>query len=213
MSETLIWLLLSIAAGATLALVAYVQVWLPRRAEKRLRAMVCAFSTAVQLRFPMQRAHAERTVALALRVGRRMGLGRERLFELELAARLRDIGLCSIPYRFNQQPMSHWTLSETRTFLAHSEVSGAMLDLIPSLRNQARIIRLHHGCYRAAPAESRILRVVAEYVWNERRFGTRSAQERLREQSGLLYCPDAVRSLELVLNSTGAGELQASVAV
>lgn len=199
---------LTAAFLATGWLVVYVRVLIPRQFEDRFRSSIQAFSTAVELRFPSHSGSTHRVVALSLAVGKRLGLNGRRLSDLEMAARLRDIGLCAIPYDLvNGRQMVSWSEAEIATYEQHPEVSGAMLELVPSLRRLAPIVRHHHADYAATlpllnvPLESQILKVVTEYVWAERDTGALLAREGIRHGRGEAYAPEVVDAFLTVLTS------------
>jgi response regulator RpfG family c-di-GMP phosphodiesterase len=145
-------------------------------------------------------------------------LDAEQMRRLRSAAHLRDIGLCSMAFRLgNGKSPMQWTEAETATYDRHPEVGGAMLELIPSLRRLANIVRCHHACYDGSsgtffpagediPIESRILNVVSSYVWDERMAGAVLAHDMLLEQSGKAFDPAVVAAFRSVLTSTRVAE-------
>lgn len=213
---------LAVAAAATAWLIYYVRWYLPERLDERFRESLRAFSTAVELRFPTHAGLSQRVVALSLGAGRHMGLKARQLRDLQMASTLRDIGLCAIPYSLvNDRIDGEWTEAEQMTYDRHPEVSGAMLELVPSLSHLAPVVRWHHANFdgkspgdptvptgRRLPPESRILKVVTQYVWIERTHGDLLARETIREGIGSLYCPDAAEALFAVLTSARVGETQ-----
>jgi response regulator RpfG family c-di-GMP phosphodiesterase len=208
------WIVCGAALLTTIWLVAYVMVYLPRRMEERFQDSMKAFSTAIELRFPSHEGLSLRVVGLSKAVARELRLSDSQMRDLETAAHLRDIGLCAIPYSLvNSKPTHQWDPAERLTYDRHPEVSGAMLELVPPLQHLAEIVRCHHarfdGCGeegtpygRQLPIESRVLKVVTEYVWNERWQGNLIAKQRIRDGLGTEYCPDVVAALWAVLTST-----------
>ena len=143
-----------------------------------------------------------------------MGLSEKDRHKLEMAAMLRDIGLCAIPYNMmNSRPEMEWTEAERMTYDRHSEVSGAMLEMVPSLKALAPTVRFHHADYKSdqvadlmpqgdqIPIEARVLKVVSEYVWLARTRGDLLAKETLRDGSGSAYDPRVVDAMLDVLTS------------
>ena len=114
-----------------------------------------------------------------------------------MAGLLSDIGLCAIPYNLiNGKEAVEWSEAERMTYDRHPEVSGAMLELVPSLRHLSSIVRLHHAPYEGVtpadptvpvggmlPVESRILKVVTEYLQQERMVGDMLARQAIREST------------------------------
>jgi response regulator RpfG family c-di-GMP phosphodiesterase len=211
--------------AATLWLFYYVKVFLPSQFEERMRESLRAFGMAVELRFPCHDGLSTRVIALSQAIGKRLHLSRAQLRDLEMAGRLRDIGLCALPYNLvNSKDVLDWTPAEMATYDRHSEVSGAMLELIPSLRHLADIVRYHHLRYAGPgemgvprgeeiPVEARILKAVTEYVWDERFFGAAAAHRNLVKGRATVYCPQTVDMLLSVLTSVRVDEPRESVAV
>lgn len=196
----------------------YVRSILPRRVDARFRDSMKAFSSAVELRFPSHQGMTARVVGLSAAVGRRLLLGRMEMRRLEMAAHLRDIGLCSMAFQLgNGKSPMEWTEAETATYDRHPEVGGAMLELIPSLQHLANIVRCHHVCFDGSsgnvfptgddiPIESRILNVVSSFVWDERMAGPVLAHDTLVRESGKSLDPVVVDAFLSVLTSTRVGE-------
>jgi len=210
--------ILIIVSAATAAMVLYVWLYLPEQTELKYLDSLQAFGTAIQLRFPSHQGLTDRVVSLSLDLGRAMGLHHGRLRDLEMAALLRDIGLCAIPYGLvNSKPYSSWDESDYLTYMRHPEVGGAMLELIPSLRHLALIVRCHHAAFDGSdgpffprgsgiPIEARILCVAAEYVWQERLVGELLAREWIREGRKKRLDPAVVDHLILMLTSQSVDE-------
>jgi response regulator RpfG family c-di-GMP phosphodiesterase len=212
------WIVLGSAAAATMWLVLYVNVFLPRQVEERFFDSLRAFSRAVELRFPGQTHLSEDVEGMAVRLGVELNFSRERMRRLRTAARLQDIGLCALPYALiNEKPSTNWTDAERTTYDRHPDVSGAMLELVPSLRDLAEIVRCHHakfdgseGCPAGEeiPIEARVLKVCVDYAWKSRTMGELLAQEGIFSGKGGEYCPQVVDALASVLRSPRIRELQ-----
>jgi response regulator RpfG family c-di-GMP phosphodiesterase len=216
------WVVLASAALATLWLVLYVNVILPRQVEDRFFDSMRAFSRAVELRFPGQTLLSEDVEAMATRLGKTLGFARDRMLRLRTAARLQDVGLCALPYALiNRKPSNEWTEAEQSTYDRHPEISGAMLELVPSLRDLAEIVRCHHARFDGTegcpvgediPIEARVLKVCVDYAWTTRHMGELIAQERIFAGRGMEYCPQVVDGLATVLRSSRVREPQHRVA-
>jgi HD-GYP domain-containing protein (c-di-GMP phosphodiesterase class II) len=205
------------AAATTIWLIYHVCIKLPREMDEQYRESLQAFSTAVELRFPSHRGLSQRVATLSKEVGNRMGLSRKLLADLEMAARLRDVGLCAIPYKMvNDRSPHSWTAEEEHAYERHSEISGAMLELVPHLNHLAPIVRHHHVEFATdeavseilrsqVPLESFILNAVSAYVWTERLEGPQSARAQLRDGSGTKFEPKVVATLLQVLPSQRVG--------
>ncbi|HVL38821.1 MAG TPA: HD domain-containing phosphohydrolase [Fimbriimonadaceae bacterium] len=202
----------------TAMLILYARVRMPRLMAERFNDSLQAFGIAVELRFPSHQGLTARVVPLSMAVGRRLGLRPQDLRNLELAARLRDIGLCAIPYRLvNGQKWNEWSDADRATYQRHQEVSAAMLEAVPSLRHLAPIVRCHHSnfdgsdggffpCGDAIPIEARILKAVVEYVWYERLQGALIASDRLATLEGTAFDPQVVAALRDVLTCSRVGD-------
>lgn len=211
--------------GTTAAMLYYARVQLPRRIEERTRESMKAFGMAVELRFPVREGLTQRVVSLSAEVGKRLNLQRRELRRLEMAARLRDIGLCAIPYALvNDKPLNEWSDADTAIYDRHPEVGAAMLELVPSLSNVANVVRNHHVNFDGStgpffpsktdlPIESRVLKVVSDYVWYERTQGMLLARETLREGAGTSYDSEVVDVFLSMLTSSRVTEPAQAVLV
>ncbi len=216
--DTITTTVLSVVGLATAVLLIAMRTYVPRRIDEKYRDSLNAFSTAIELRFPSHEGLTQRVVGLSQVLAKQMGLHYRRLNDLEMAARLRDIGLCAIPYKLvNSKPFLEWDEGDLLTYMRHPEVSGAMLELIPSLRHLAEIVRCHHASYDGSdgpfypshdrlPIEARILCVVCEFVWQERRFGDLIARDVVREGSGTRFDPDVAERFLRMLTSASVHE-------
>lgn len=211
-------IVLGSAVAATLWLVLYVNVILPRQVEDRFFDSMRAFSRAVELRFPGQTHLAEDVEQLAVPLGRELGFTKDRMHRLRTAARLQDVGLCALPYALiNKRPSNQWTDAERATYDRHPEISGAMLDLVPSLRDLTEIVRCHHARFDGSegcpagdeiPIEARVLKVCVDYAWTSRHMGEVIARDRIFGGKGTEYCPQVVDALSAVTRSPRAREPQ-----
>jgi len=211
---------LTAASAATIWLAFYVFGYLPRISQTQYREAMQAFATAAELRFPSHRGLSVRVSRLSIAVGIEMGLNRRRLLDLEMAATLRDIGLCSVPYALlNERDRDEWTLDEAFAYDRHGEVSGSMLELVPRLSHLAQIVRNHHtefasgepvnGAARSQiPLEAFILGAVTAYLRSEDLQGSFLAREALMSKAGTAYEPRVVDALLRVLPSVRVGVVE-----
>ncbi len=209
---------------ATVGLLIYVRFVLPKQIESRFRDSLKGFSTAIELRFPSHQGLTSRVVPLSLALGRTIHLDGSSLRNLETAAQLRDIGLCAIPFSLiNNKPAHKWDDADHQTYWRHPEVAAAMLELIPSLRGVANMVRNHHASYDGShgpffsagdniPIESRILCIVTEYVWLERSVGHLLACDALKSGRGTRFDPFLVDQFFTVLTSPREVETREPVA-
>lgn len=207
---------LAVIGAMSIGLAYYLFVLLPASEEQRLEGAVRAFGRAVELRFPNHAGLTDVVARLARRVALRLGLRPSRIRQVEMTARLRDIGLCAIPYRLvNRRPWGDWTLSETATYDCHPEVGGAILETIPRLHEYAEGVRAHHAPFapdegtpdrRSPRLEARIVKACAEYVWYCRHLGQAAALNHLRQGIGTLYDPLVAHELLRIARETGSVE-------
>lgn len=212
--HAILWAIVALCVTSSAALWLYARYVLPRNYDRRLRQSVRAFSTAIELRFPSHQGLSERVVVLSKEIGRKLRLDGHAMAQLELAAQLRDIGLCSIPYQLvNGKSFYQWDEADWATYHRHAEVSAAMLELVPHLRSVAHIVRTHHLPFRSAdeaaipqgpdiPIEARIIHGVTDFVWTSRLQGSLLAKDQLKRGRGFDYDPAVVEALLQVLTST-----------
>lgn len=221
----LAWAITVVFLLSGVGLLYYVRWVLPAQSDKKFRESLRAFSTAVELRFPHHAGMTERVARLSVATGRKLMLSDATLRRIDTAAQLRDIGLCSISYRLgNEKHPTQWTAAELATYDRHPEAGAAMLELVPSLRHIANIVRCHHANYDGSsgpffpkgediPIESRILNVVSSFVWNEKTIGALLAHDDLERFSGSVYDPAVVAAFKSVLRSSRVDEPKSAVPV
>jgi len=192
------WLVMGGLVVLTLLTWWQVKIEIPRREKRRLSQTLEAFSTAIQLRFPSHHGLSKAIADAALHIADELQLSERTRRRIEMAAWLRDIGLCSIPYSLvNRKPMMYWNDLDHATYSRYPEISASMLELIPSLKHLAPIVRTHLMPWEGREElaiESRILRVAHDFVWAERREGALLAQDRLVRGMETLYDPIVVRA-------------------
>lgn len=198
----MLWVLW-LSAAATIGLIWYVLKLIPHEMELRYLDSFRAFSRAVELRFSRVSGQTDQVRRLSRMVGHKLGLGAKEVSRLEAAAMLRDLGLCAIPYRLlNRLPADRWTEVEAEQFAAHPEIGATMLEMIPSLKEIAPIVR-EQQIAEATRMEARILRVVSAYVRIRAEQGPDAALQRLRSPDGG-FDPQIVEALASMLVSTVA---------
>lgn len=209
----LVWIVLALVAGLTLGLAVYAGIVQPRRIAERRRDALRVFSTAIELRFPGHVGTTRRVLALGDAVATDLGLSAEERERIDLASRLRHIGLCAVPWKLiNEKSPLTWSKPEAATYDRHAEVGAAMLELIPTLKELAPVVRNYRAPVDGSagptfpsrenlPIESRILGAVDAYVNGERFQGAILAREHLKEQAGRYYDARVVEALLRVLPS------------
>jgi hypothetical protein len=156
--------------------------------------------------------HSRDVVALALSVGERLGLGADRMRNLEFAALLHDVGKVAIPKTIINKPggldEAEWALVKT-----HTIEGQRMLDRVGGFMSEVgRIVRWHHerwdgGGYPdrlagdAIPLEARIITVCDSYNAMTTTRSYRAALPEAQAVAELLACagtqfdPHVVRAL------------------
>jgi HD-GYP domain-containing protein (c-di-GMP phosphodiesterase class II) len=172
---------------------------------------VGVLARAIDLRDLYTGQHSEDVEELAHRVGVRLGMASQDLGDLELAARLHDVGKLSVPDAIlcKAGPLEH---HEWRLMRSHAQTGAAMIARVRGLERVARIVRSHHERWdgrgypdglvgRSIPLASRVVAVCDAYRAMTVRRPYREALEpgaaliELRRQSGRQFDPAVVAAL------------------
>jgi HD-GYP domain-containing protein (c-di-GMP phosphodiesterase class II) len=167
---------------------------------------------ALETRDPSTSAHCEEVVYLACEIGGELDMPLE---ELELAARLHDVGKLGIPDAILHK---RGPLSEEEWWLMrrHPDIGAAILRAMPGLEEVAALVRFHHERWDGRgypeglaadeiPLASRI--ICACDAWNAMRsdrpyraaLARASALAELRAGAGRQFDPLVVESLLAVV--------------
>jgi diguanylate cyclase (GGDEF)-like protein len=180
----------------------------PSRPGEEVREVLASIIHANR---PGLEAHSSAVARLCVRVGARLGLGREALRALEHAGELHEIGKAGTPDTILTK-VTPLTEAEGEYLRRHIARSERMLAAIPALRGIAALVASSHerwdgGGYpdglagNQIPLGSRIIAACDAYLAmrSERpyraRLGHEDACEELRRASGLQFDPDVVRAL------------------
>jgi response regulator RpfG family c-di-GMP phosphodiesterase len=118
-----------------------------KRVERNdLIQTITALATALEARDPYTQNHSRSVARLTVRLGRRMGLSRDALYELHLAGLLHDIGKIGVPDEILLKP-ARLSEEELRVVQAHVEWSYNILAPITLLGQVGVIARHHHERY------------------------------------------------------------------
>ena len=170
--------------------------------EHRQSASGARAAAEAQLSAALERAdsetfdHSDQVARLARLVGRRLELSEAELFELELGARLHDIGKTRVPARILRKP-GPLTGPERALIRKHCAWGAEMVAAVPGLEAVALIVRFHHERFdgdgypdrlagERIPLASRIIAVCDAY-------GAMTAE---RPYRGAMAPTDALRELE-----------------
>ena len=141
--------------------------------ERSYRSLRQVVTTAMDLRDRVTGGHSDRVVGLSLELGRGLGLPEERLYHLEWAAFLHDIGKVRVDEGILTKPgpldASEWGAMQQHPFYSYS-----ILMQVEALREAAEIVYCHHERYDGMgyprslrgtdiPLEARIFSVVDAY--------------------------------------------------
>jgi HD-GYP domain-containing protein (c-di-GMP phosphodiesterase class II) len=105
-------------------------------------SLVCAFNQMLDLKDINTGVHSTRLAEWALRVARKMDMPEERLYQVEVAALLHDIGKVGVPDAILKKP-GPLTSEERALINRHPEYSWSILRLFPGLE-EASLYALHH---------------------------------------------------------------------
>jgi len=107
---------------------------------------VKTLSEAIDAKSPWTRGHSERVTAIALDIGRELGLGEEEIKRLELAGLLHDIGKLGT-YEYILDKPGKLTDEEQEIMRLHPQKGAEILAPIKQLSAISRIIKHHHEYY------------------------------------------------------------------
>jgi HD-GYP domain-containing protein (c-di-GMP phosphodiesterase class II) len=128
---------------AELGAVALEQARTREELEQAVDGGVAAMAAAVDMRDDYTGEHSEQVVRLAVRVGRRLGMTDAALSDLEVAARLHDVGKIGVPDAVLRKagPLEE---EEWEIMRQHPEWGADLLCRVPGLKRVARIVRHAH---------------------------------------------------------------------
>lgn len=165
-----------------------------------------ALSESYDVRSPYGAGHSKRVAATALEIGKALGLEKEDLGHLELAARIHDVGMCGVVE----------IKTGFRADFNHPTIGASLVEVLPISSDVTEAIRTHHEWYdgwgypdglkgEAIPLLGRIL-AVAEY-YEEIQSG--ALQEKLRSpgamdedfetRNGTQFDPRVIGALKQIL--------------
>ena len=157
---------------------------------------VKALVEAIDAKDPYTRGHSNRVRSSSVRVAKKLGLGKQRVENLEFAALLHDIGKIGIKDEVLQKK-SPLTEGEFRSIQEHPLIGVKILEEIEILKDIIPVIRHHHerfdgGGYpdglagEKIPLEARILTVADSF----------DAMTSFRPYRPALSLPEALAELE-----------------
>jgi HD-GYP domain-containing protein (c-di-GMP phosphodiesterase class II) len=105
-------------------------------------SLVCAFNQMLDLKDINTGVHSTRLAEWALRVARKMDMPEDRLYQVEVAALLHDVGKIGVPDAILKKA-GPLTPEERALINRHPEYSWSILRLFPGLE-EASLYALHH---------------------------------------------------------------------
>jgi HD-GYP domain-containing protein (c-di-GMP phosphodiesterase class II) len=105
-------------------------------------SLVCAFNQMLDLKDINTGVHSTRLAEWALRVARKMEIPENRLYQVEVAALLHDVGKVGVPDAILKKP-GPLTPDERALINRHPEYSWSILRMFPGLE-EASLYALHH---------------------------------------------------------------------
>ncbi|WP_242393728.1 HD-GYP domain-containing protein [Anaeromyxobacter oryzisoli] len=111
--------------------------------ERGYLETIRSLASAIDAKDPYTRGHAERVAALAVELGRELGLSGERLAALEYAGLLHDVGKIGIPDAILAKA-SPLTREEMALVQAHPRIGAEIVGGVAFLAGAVPAIRGHH---------------------------------------------------------------------
>ena len=179
-----------------------------RRGPATLRRFAEVFAALADDKGEHTRGHSPRTARWAGRLASALGLGREHVQRIELAALLHHVGLLGVPARIMAKP-DILSLAEMQVMRRHSSYSHLILEELPGLEDVAAWVHTHHerpdgkGYPEmlegdAIPLEARIIALAETYVALTSERPYRGALSRQDAQQVLLGAVGSQLDEELV---------------
>ncbi len=172
--------------------------------------------------------HCVRVRDMCSRLGREIGLGTDRVRDLELGAMLHDIGKCKIPDAILNKP-GKLTPEEWDVMRLHPEYGAEIVERLEFLRGATEVVRCHHERWdgagypgrlvgEAIPLAARIFMVVDAYdtITSKRSYKDAQAPElaleEIRRCAGTHFDPAVVEAFERVFPEFAAATRAAAAA-
>jgi putative nucleotidyltransferase with HDIG domain len=190
--------------------------------------VAAALDAALKARAPGVQASTDLVVRLVARVGRELELDEQTQGLLEVAARVRDVGMIALP---DSVVLATWRLSPDDWALinSHPALGAGLLEELDLMVSAAPIVRGHHERWdgkgypdglsgSVIPLLSRVIATCDAFVAvasdrpHRRGMGAAAALDLLREESGAQFDPAAVDALISCL-ATDAGRPRSSAGI
>ena len=189
------------------------------RFQKAMEGSVQAIALAVEMRDPYTSGHQNRVADLAGAIARKMGLSEDRIYGLQMASVIHDLGKLTIPGEILCKP-GRLSGPEYEMIKTHAQSGYDILKKIDFPWPLADIVLQHHERMDgsgyphglsgdAIRMEARILSVadVYETIGSHRPYrpslGLKKAMGELTDNSGRLYDPAVVEACLRLVNEYG----------
>ncbi len=177
--------------------------------KKTFLGTVEALTFAIELKDPYTHGHSRRVADYAIAIAKALGLSREQIEKIELAALLHDIGKIGVKGAVLDKP-ARLTEGEYEEIKKHTVLGEELVKKVETLRDVAKIIRHHHErcdgrgypdglTCDEIPFESKILAVADAFdaMTSDRpyrkAFSVKRAIEILESDGGKQWDPGIVR--------------------
>lgn len=191
--------------------------WAISEAESLYLDSLKALALALETKDPYATGGTERVVDLTVAIARFMGLSRDDLLALEIAALLHDIGMTAVGEATGANPRPLTTV-ERGLLKMHPSIAAEILETAPALKRVVPIVYHHHehfdgGGYGSGasgediPLGARILAVADAYVAMtstrpyRKAIDDARALEEIADKAGTQFDPEVVRALSELLGS------------
>jgi response regulator RpfG family c-di-GMP phosphodiesterase len=196
-----------------------------KKEHEHLLASMTALITALEARDEYTKGHTARVSRMAMSLGHFMDLDEQTLRDLEIAARLHDIGKIGVRDAVLLKP-GRLTAEEYAKIQEHAIIGAEILRPIASLSSAIPLILLHHERWDGRgyptaiegediPLGARIIAIADAYdaMTTDRPYragmGMARALEIIAEEAGRQFCPVCARAFLRMMDGGGAVETEA----
>lgn len=193
------------------------------RIKRLFMSTVEALASAIDAKDPYTYGHSRRVAQISAAICREVGVAKESIQLIELAALLHDIGKIGTPEKILQKP-GRLLPEELETIKEHPQKGAHILSTIDELREVMEWIRHHHESYDGKgypdksmaediPLPARIIAIADSYdaMTSDRpyRKGMDSVKvmEIMDDLAGIQFDPALIRAFRTVLRRDGAESL------
>jgi len=174
-----------------------------------LYSVVNVLANTIEKRDPYSTGHSKRVAKFALAIGKQLGMAREELINIKLAAILHDVGMIAVSDGILRKK-SRLLEDEKEEVMKHVTIGAELLSDIKPLRNIVPAVKYHHENYDGSgyfglegeniPLIARIIAVADSFdsMTNERPYhrckGYDAARRYIHDQAGKKYDPEIVNA-------------------